>query len=121
MLPFPHPAHRTGLAERPHPALGESLTISPRKTAGPLSETDQAQAFMENVVRELLGRLPRNSVLATQPLAQPLASMTVHGTVGFADWSKTEALRKPLPSRTSAAFAKFLESSQCGVVDRYAI
>ena len=59
----------------------------PRKTAGPFSETDQAQSFMENGVRELLGRLPRNSVLATQPLAQPLASMTVHGAVGFADWS----------------------------------
>ena len=59
----------------------------PRKAAGPFSETDQAQSFMENGVRELLGRLPRNSVLATQPLAQPLASMTVHGAVGFADWS----------------------------------
>jgi hypothetical protein len=24
MLPFPHPAHRTGPADLPHPALGES-------------------------------------------------------------------------------------------------
>jgi hypothetical protein len=23
MLPFPHPAHRTGRADLPHPALGE--------------------------------------------------------------------------------------------------
>ena len=67
----------------------------PRKTAGPFSETDQAQSFMENDVRELLGRLPRNTVLATQPLAQPLASMTVHGSVGFADWSKTEVIGPP--------------------------
>src|SRR5882672_561839 len=29
LLLFPHPAHRTGRAERPHPALGESLTMSP--------------------------------------------------------------------------------------------
>jgi hypothetical protein len=29
MPPIPHPAHRTGRAERPHPALGESVTISP--------------------------------------------------------------------------------------------
>jgi hypothetical protein len=29
MRPFPHPAHRTGLAPLTHPALGESLTMSP--------------------------------------------------------------------------------------------
>ena len=26
MTPFPHPAHRTGHADRPHPALGQDLT-----------------------------------------------------------------------------------------------
>jgi hypothetical protein len=29
MLPFPHPAHRTGRADFPHPALGERFTRSP--------------------------------------------------------------------------------------------
>ena len=29
MLPFPHPAHRTGRADFPHPALGERFTVSP--------------------------------------------------------------------------------------------
>src|SRR6266571_4214061 len=29
MLPFPHPAHRTGQACFRHPALGESFTMSP--------------------------------------------------------------------------------------------
>jgi len=29
VLPSSHPAHRTGRAERPHPALGESVTMSP--------------------------------------------------------------------------------------------
>src|SRR5260370_11587761 len=29
MAPFPHPAHRTGHAELPHPALGQDLTPSP--------------------------------------------------------------------------------------------
>jgi len=29
MAPFPHPAHRTGHAARPHPALGQDLTPSP--------------------------------------------------------------------------------------------
>src|SRR5712671_3952377 len=29
MLPFPHPAHRTGWADFPLPALGERFTMSP--------------------------------------------------------------------------------------------
>src|SRR5215475_7956247 len=29
MTPFPHPAHRTGRAELPHPALGQDFTPSP--------------------------------------------------------------------------------------------
>jgi hypothetical protein len=29
MAPFPHPAHRTGQADFPHPALGQDLTPSP--------------------------------------------------------------------------------------------
>jgi hypothetical protein len=29
VAPFPHPAHRTGQADFPHPALGQNLTLSP--------------------------------------------------------------------------------------------
>ena len=29
MTPFPHPAHRTGQADLPHPALGQDFTPSP--------------------------------------------------------------------------------------------
>ena len=29
MAPFPHPAHRTGHADLPHPALGQNFTPSP--------------------------------------------------------------------------------------------
>jgi hypothetical protein len=29
VAPFPHPAHRTGQADLPHPALGQDLTPSP--------------------------------------------------------------------------------------------
>jgi hypothetical protein len=36
MAPFPHPAHRTGHADLPHPALGQDLT--------PSSTTRRAQA-----------------------------------------------------------------------------
>src|SRR3954465_661507 len=29
VAPFPHPAHRTGQADLPHPALGQDVTPSP--------------------------------------------------------------------------------------------
>ena len=34
VTPFPHPAHRTGHADRPHPALGQDFTpsLSPSHT-----------------------------------------------------------------------------------------
>ena len=41
MAPFPHPAHRTGHADLPHPALGQELTLSratPSAVSDPLSE-----------------------------------------------------------------------------------
>jgi hypothetical protein len=34
LTPFPHPAHRTGLADRPHPALGQNITPSPMTGCG---------------------------------------------------------------------------------------
>ena len=41
MVPFPHPAHRTGQADFPHPALGQDLTRSratPSAASGHLLE-----------------------------------------------------------------------------------
>src|SRR3954451_11913577 len=32
VAPFPHPAHRTGRADFPHPALGQELTPSPAES-----------------------------------------------------------------------------------------
>ena len=37
MAPFPHPAHRTGQADFPHPALGQELTLS-RATPSAVSD-----------------------------------------------------------------------------------
>src|SRR5450631_993785 len=37
MAPFPHPAHRTGHADLPHPALGQELTLS-RATLSAVSD-----------------------------------------------------------------------------------
>src|SRR5207248_5669446 len=33
LAPFPHPAHRTGHADFPHPALGQDITPYPRRAA----------------------------------------------------------------------------------------
>src|SRR5437660_11523056 len=39
MAPFPHPAHRTGHADLPHPALGQDLTpLLSRATPSAVSE-----------------------------------------------------------------------------------
>ncbi len=35
MAPFPHPAHRTGHADFPHPALGQNFTPSPTARRAP--------------------------------------------------------------------------------------
>src|SRR6202790_1692863 len=37
VTPFPHPAHRTGHADLPHPALGQELTLS-RATLSAVSD-----------------------------------------------------------------------------------
>ena len=48
MLPFPHPPHRTGHADLPHPALGEDFTPSP--TTG--FTTKLGQAYEPEVLRK---------------------------------------------------------------------
>ena len=48
MTPFPHPAHRTGRAELPHPALGQDFTPLPtprRAQAGLSDKTDHIELF----------------------------------------------------------------------------
>ena len=47
MALFPVPAHRTGRADLPHPALGESSRFRPRKVSGSFGETDQAMHLVE--------------------------------------------------------------------------
>src|SRR5215469_2480041 len=60
---FPVPAHRTGQADFPHPALGESSRSRPRKAACPSCKFDKTQHLMQGSNRELLGCLPLQLVL----------------------------------------------------------
>jgi hypothetical protein len=61
MVLFPLPAHRTGRADFPHPALGESSRFRPRKASGPFGKTDQAEHLVERRRGEAF--LPRPSHL----------------------------------------------------------
>jgi hypothetical protein len=54
MLPFPHPAHRTGRADLPHPALGEDS----RNRQGPLHVTPSATSENNLGVIRLIANLP---------------------------------------------------------------
>jgi hypothetical protein len=44
MAPFPHPAHRTGRADFPHPALGQDLTPSPTARRGQAQSNARARS-----------------------------------------------------------------------------
>ena len=63
VAPFPHPAHRTGHADLPHPALGQDIT--PSTTPG------QHLQFQLAILRRMLGRLRARPA---NPLTQFLAS-----------------------------------------------
>src|SRR5207253_4244567 len=90
---FPLPAHRTGRADFPHPALGESSRFCPRKASGPFCKTDQPKHFVEGYRWELFLPWPPHFMLDAQPLTQPLAGVLIHRPVGFADWAEAEVVR----------------------------
>ena len=53
--PFPHPAHRTGRADFPHPALGQRLIQADRprsaaENSGGTVELEQAQLLVQVTV-----------------------------------------------------------------------
>jgi hypothetical protein len=66
---FPVPAHRTGRAELPHPALGKDSRFRPRKAAGSLGYANQSEHVVQRFCRKALGSRPRYFVLRAQPLA----------------------------------------------------
>ena len=94
VAPFPHPAHRTGRADLPHPALGQDVTPS----HSPSHATARAQAYETEVpvqVREWIGPAPSSPelVLMAQPPAQPRSRVGVECTIRTAGRSDTEVVR----------------------------
>jgi hypothetical protein len=56
---FPVPAHRTGLAVFPHPALGKDSRFRPRKVRGPVWQLDQAIHRVQRRLRKTFVCRPR--------------------------------------------------------------
>ena len=83
MLPFPHPAHRTGRADLPHPALGEDsrnrqkpLHVTPPATLenclGVCRLIANLPSFVASCVRLQLGPLPSTGVTRLPQYCEPL-------------------------------------------------
>src|ERR1700719_2430671 len=78
MAPFPHPAHRTGQADFPHPALGQDFTLSratPSAASGHLLELigcPISRSFTTYCVCLELRSLPSTGVTRLQRYYEPL-------------------------------------------------
>ena len=72
---------------------GKVSRCRPWKAGGLGGKSDQSKLTVQGLVRITLrsGSLPL--VFGTQPLTQPLAGMSFHSPIGFADWSKAEVVR----------------------------
>src|SRR5205809_6527278 len=78
MAPFPHPAHRTGQADFPHPALGQDVTLSratPSAASEHLSELigfPISRSFTTYCVCLELRSLPSTGITRLQRYYEPL-------------------------------------------------
>ena len=93
MAPFPHPAHRTGHADFPHPALGQTSRLHPRHVV-----PKPAQAYEPGVpvkVREWISSALASPdlVLEAQPPAQPHSGVVVDRPVRLRDGAYLEVVR----------------------------
>ena len=102
MAPFPHPAHRTGQADLPHPALGQELTLS---RATPSVVSDQ--------LSELIG-FPISKVLPTYCACLELRSLPSTGVTRLPRYY--EPLRHPkAPSLSLAGFRLVIADHAMGL------
>src|SRR5450756_6943 len=78
MTPFPHPAHRTGLADLPHPALGQDITparVTPSAVSEHFSEFDRLPNLLSLTtccVGPELRPLPSTGITRLQRYYEPL-------------------------------------------------
>ena len=91
--PFPLPAHRTGRADFPHPALGQELTRSPTEILRRSLKRIRPNSSCRPRVGESCRPATLHLVLPSKPLTEPVPRVAVHGSVGRADRSETEVVR----------------------------
>src|SRR5260370_4151670 len=77
VTPFPHPAHRTGRADLPHPALGQDLTrllsrATPSAVSEPFAEFIGCRSFTTYCVCLELRSLPSTGITQLQRYYEPL-------------------------------------------------
>ncbi len=81
--PFPHPAHRTGHADRPHPALGQDLTpSSTARRAQAATGVRDRSARRGARVDSPIEKLPFESTAAERQVTNSLQTRTTHGWNG---------------------------------------
>jgi hypothetical protein len=139
MRPFPHPAHRTGRADLPHPALGEDscnrqkpLHVTPPATLensmGVCRLIANLPSFVASFVRLQLRPLPSTGITRLHQYYEPLRhpsrpdpSLTSCQLIHTANhrwdfpccvWSPLPACRHQYPGRTDGIlFARILPST----------
>jgi hypothetical protein len=91
---FPQPAHRTGRAGFPHPALRRGSPQGMRERRPPTrAQPHQAYLCPERLIGEASGPPPGDFVASRQKLPQPHAGIHVQGSVDSAERSYTEVVR----------------------------
>src|SRR3989442_1548935 len=93
MLPFPHPAHRTGRADLPHPALGEDS----RNRRKPLHVTPSATSENSLGVVRLIANLPFSRRFLRPPSTE---APSLHRS-----YPASSVLRASPPSQTARPFS----------------
>src|SRR5215472_12051732 len=89
---FPHPAHRTGQADLPHPALGQDVTPSPTTGRDQAGSGVRARSARKGARVDRLRLASPDFVLEAQPPAQPHSRVVVEHPIRFAGGSNAKVI-----------------------------
>src|SRR5689334_4843962 len=92
VAPFPHPAHRTGLADCPHPALGQDFTPSPTTGHDQAGSGVRGRSARKGARVDSSALASPDLVLEAQPPAQPHSRVVVEHPIRFAGGSNAKVV-----------------------------
>ena len=93
VAPFPHPAHRTGHADFPHPALGQDITPSPTTGRAQAGSGVRARSTRRGARVDSSALASPDFVLVAQPPAQPHSRVVVERPIRLATGPNAEVIR----------------------------